>query len=548
MKVLGFVLALSFACAALGAVTIVPIEKTVEGVSIAPLEGVYAQLEAASQRGNSFSERQNGVSFYKRGERELPEGRVVHLNQEYEGLEVYGYGATVYQAGEHFTTYNGKMVEGLEGLVQPGEAHALTELEDSVLDTVKAQVVGYVDPTKELFEITGVEEGATPIIYVDDETLEAKKAFYVRFINQASVEPSAPVVIADTEGNILASWEGLHFAGKAVKASGPGGNKKIGKRPYDKTLDATEVKSGVCTLENTNVKTVDLRHRGSNSREIPKDFPCYEQKQRLVNGGYSALNDAHHYGSIVFAMYEKYYGVSPLKQKPLRLKVHYGRRFENAFWDGKQMTFGDGKTRFYPLTSLDVVCHEVSHGVTEQSSNLQYSGQSGGLNEAFSDIAGKAAEAFSRGYDKRTFNWGVGFDITKGKDVALRYMNDPPKDGRSIDHVTDYKGQNVHYTSGVFNKVFYMLSSAFKNNLHDAFDIFYIANTRYWGKKTTFIEAAQLMLKATHHMKMGKHLPKNDYKHIDFKTITDTFKIVGLDCSGSGENWTCKNIPKPKSA
>ena len=73
------------------------------------------------------------------------------------------------------------------------------------------------------------------------------------------------------------------------------------------------------------------------------------------------------------------------------------------------MTFGDGATRFYPLVSLDVSSHEVSHGFTEQNSGLIYRGQSGGINEAFSDMAGEAAEA----YFKEENDFLIGYSIFK---------------------------------------------------------------------------------------------------------------------------------------
>src|SRR5688572_9676182 len=102
------------------------------------------------------------------------------------------------------------------------------------------------------------------------------------------------------------------------------------------------------------------------------------------------------------------------------MKVHYRTSYENAFWDGSAMTFGDGASTFYPLVSLDVSSHEVSHGFTEQNSNLTYSGMSGGINEAYSDMAGEAAEFFMKG----TNDWLVGAQIFKGTG-ALRYMNNP---------------------------------------------------------------------------------------------------------------------------
>ena len=81
-------------------------------------------------------------------------------------------------------------------------------------------------------------------------------------------------------------------------------------------------------------------------------------------------------------------------------RVHYGQNYVNAFWDGEKMTYGDGDgNRFGPLTSLDVAGHEMSHGVTENSANLTYSGESGGLNEATSDIFGTMVEFYANNSD-----------------------------------------------------------------------------------------------------------------------------------------------------
>ena len=113
-------------------------------------------------------------------------------------------------------------------------------------------------------------------------------------------------------------------------------------------------------------------------------------------------------------MYNDWVGTAPLTFQ-LKMRVHYGNNYENAFWDGSAMTFGDGQNTFYPLVSLDVSAHEVSHGFTEQNSGLIYSGKSGGLNEAFSDMAGEAAEFYMKGSN----DWLVGQEILK---VTVHYV------------------------------------------------------------------------------------------------------------------------------
>ena len=130
--------------------------------------------------------------------------------------------------------------------------------------------------------------------------------------------------------------------------------------------------------------------------------------------------------------------------------------------------------------------HEVSHGFTEQNSGLIYRNQSGGINEAFSDIAGEAAEYFMHGKN----DWLVGAQIFK-KDGALRYFDDPAKDGRSIGHASDYRsGMNVHFSSGVFNRAFYLLATTPGWDTRKAFEAFAVANRIYWARGSDFSEAA----------------------------------------------------------
>lgn len=159
----------------------------------------------------------------------------------------------------------------------------------------------------------------------------------------------------------------------------------------------------------------------------------------------------------------------------LRSYVHYSNAYENAGWTGAEMIYGDGATRFSPLTSFDVTAHELGHGVCSSSAALIYSRESGALNEGFSDIWGAAAE-YKYAPTKQT--WLIGEDITKIAPGYLRSMSNP-KSGLSPQPDT-YRGINwkpatveegcvtpsqsgndycgVHYNSGVLNHWFYILS------------------------------------------------------------------------------------------
>ena len=140
-------------------------------------------------------------------------------------------------------------------------------------------------------------------------------------------------------------------------------------------------------------------------------------------------------------------------------RVHYGKNYVNAFWDGTKMTYGDGDGRSYgPLTSLDVAGHEMSHGVTENSAGLTYSGESGGLNESTSDIFGTSVEFFAaNAKDPGDYLIGEQFDLAKHQ--GFRRMDKPSSDGSSADCWSATVGQlDVHYSSGVGNHFFYLLS------------------------------------------------------------------------------------------
>lgn len=140
-------------------------------------------------------------------------------------------------------------------------------------------------------------------------------------------------------------------------------------------------------------------------------------------------------------------------------RVHYGSGYVNAFWDGKQMTYGDGDgTSFGPLVSLDVAGHEMSHGVTENSANLTYSGESGGLNESTSDIFGTMVEfSANNASDPGDYFIGEAFDLANHE--GFRRMDNPSSDGSSVNCWNSSVGNlDVHYSSGVGNHFFYLLA------------------------------------------------------------------------------------------
>jgi Zn-dependent metalloprotease len=177
----------------------------------------------------------------------------------------------------------------------------------------------------------------------------------------------------------------------------------------------------------------------------------------------TAAADAAYGAQETWDFYKNTFGRSGIKNNGVGAysRVHYGNAYVNAFWDDSCfcMTYGDGSGNTHPLTSLDVAGHEMSHGVTSNTAGLNYSGESGGLNEATSDIFGTGVE-FYAGNSSDVGDYLIGEKINiNGDGTPLRYMDKPSKDGGSADYWSSSVGNlDVHYSSGVANHFFYLLS------------------------------------------------------------------------------------------
>ncbi len=177
----------------------------------------------------------------------------------------------------------------------------------------------------------------------------------------------------------------------------------------------------------------------------------------------TAAVDAAYGAQATWDYYKNTFGRSGIKNdgKAAHSRVHFGNAYVNAFWDDNCfcMTYGDGKGNAKPLTSLDVAGHEMTHGVTSNTAGLNYSGESGGLNEATSDIFGTAVEFYAaNSNDVGDYLIGEKIDIN-GDGTPLRYMDKPSKDGASADNwSSSLGGMDVHHSSGPANHFFYLLS------------------------------------------------------------------------------------------
>ncbi|MFB6893215.1 M4 family metallopeptidase [Kitasatospora sp. NPDC056327] len=183
----------------------------------------------------------------------------------------------------------------------------------------------------------------------------------------------------------------------------------------------------------------------------------------LASDTQSAAVDAQYGTGATWDYYKATFNRSGIKNNGVGAsnRVHYGNAYVNAFWQDSCfcMTYGDGTNNANPLTAIDVAGHEMTHGVTSATANLTYSGESGGLNEATSDIFGTLVEWYANlPADVPDYLIGEKINIF-GNGKPLRYLDKPSKDGSSKD--TWYSGIgsiDVHYSSGVANHFFYLLS------------------------------------------------------------------------------------------
>ncbi|OZB58070.1 MAG: peptidase [Lysobacterales bacterium 14-68-21] len=435
---------------------------------------------------------------------------VVRQQQFYRGVPVYGRSvAVVEDANGNALRATGELAQNLDSdLVSVSPRLTAAKALDALKSHAHTSLVG---------GNTIGNQQADLFVYPQDNG-PARLVYRTSYVAHDNGQVSRPTAIVDANtGEVIQSWNGLTYA----SATGPGGNQKTGQYNYGTDYPALDVtQSGsTCTLNNTNVVTYNLNHGTSGGSIV--SFTCPNSNTDAINGAYSPVNDAHHFGGVVHDMYVAYTGAAPLSIK-LRMNVHYKSNYENAFWDGTAMFFGDGASTFYPLVSLDVTSHEISHGYTEQNSGLQYTGQSGGMNEAYSDIAGEAAEFYDRG----AADFEVGADIVKtsaGIGNALRYMCNPPQDGGSIDNAANYTSSlDVHYSSGVYNKAFCLLAKTSGWDVKKAFQVFALANKSYWTATSTFNSGA-----------CGVESAATDLGY-NANDVATAFTGVGVTCPSSG--------------
>jgi len=284
-------------------------------------------------------------------------------------------------------------------------------------------------------------------------------------------------------------------------------------------LSTTKQANGSYTLEDTTrgggIVTYDAKNKATASGKAPLTDKNDVWGEASDDSRTQAAVDAHYGAEMTYDFYKDVLGRDSLDGKGEKLVsyVHVDRNYVNAYWDGEKMNYGDGDGKNAgPLTTLDIAGHEITHGLTERTAGLIYEGESGGLNEAMSDILGTGVEWYASQKNSAVkFDWKMGEDAwtpANGTGDALRYMDDPTKDGYSVDHYRNYPKQTeVHGSSGIANNAFYLLANGGTNRTsgHEVKDgigmekglkVYYRALEHYMTPNTTFAQAREATINA----------------------------------------------------
>ena len=262
----------------------------------------------------------------------------------------------------------------------------------------------------------------TELILAHEVTVEGQDA-------EVGLPYSVSCLVDMKKGNVLISWKNFNTLHK-------GGNYATTMYLYGENkppLEAKNVNATTCQLS-TNDDVINIFANGgstslSYSSKGPAQFQCEDGLNDPANGGYGPSNDCFYNANILkkMMMDDNWGGCEDVAQitgnGKINIVTQYGSNYENAFWSSTRNAFyaGNGGSYFYPLcTCSDVVAHELGHALTASRSKLVYSGESGCINEAFSDVVAESAERFATGSN----DWEIAKDCVK-TGSGIRNMKNP---------------------------------------------------------------------------------------------------------------------------
>ncbi|MFI2437458.1 M4 family metallopeptidase [Streptomyces sp. NPDC018693] len=339
-----------------------------------------------------------------------------------------------------------------EGVVKATRAAIRPTTTATAVPTAKAEQQALAAAKAEDAENPGVNRAPRKVIWAASGTPTVAWETVVGGVQHDGTPQELHVITDATTGEQLYEWEAVQTG--------------TGNTVYSGTVSLTTTQSG-STYNLTdgargNHRTYNLNRGTSGTGTL------FSGSDDVWGNGSpsnleSAAADAHYGAALTWDYYKNVHGRNGIRGDGVGAysRVHYGNNYVNAFWSDSCfcMTYGDGSGNANPLTSIDVAAHEMTHGLTSNTAGLNYSGESGGLNEATSDIFGATVEFYANNAsDPGDYLIGEKINI-RGDGSPLRYMDRPSRDGNSKDSWYSGIGSiDVHYSSGPANHFFYLLS------------------------------------------------------------------------------------------
>ncbi|ANF96919.1 M4 family metallopeptidase [Paenibacillus bovis] len=427
------------------------------------------------------------------------------LAQTYKGIPVYGAEQTLhFDSAGNVSLYMGKVVEDVYGKINSSTPKVTEDVYANVVDTVKPQInetrairIAEADAALRLGRIGESVNEPSAKLYIYAPEGEKAHLVYVTEVNVLDPEPLRTRYFVDAkDGSILLKYDLLEHA------------TGTGKGVLGDTKSFTVGTSGsryvmIDSTRGNGIQTYTAANRSS--------LPGTTVSSTSTTFNDPASVDAHTYAGKVYDFYKNNFGRNSLDGRGMAIRsvTHYGSRYNNAFWNGSYMVYGDGDGRtFIPISgALDVVGHEMTHGVIEKTANLEYMNQSGALNEAIADMFGNVIEGGT--------DWLIGEDVYTPSVAgdALRSMSNPNQYG-DPDHMDEFKNLpnteagdwgGVHTNSGIPNKQFYLLAQggSFEGvsvqglGRSQAIGIVYRALTLYLTSTSDFSDYRAAMIQAS---------------------------------------------------
>jgi vibriolysin len=399
------------------------------------------------------------------------------------------------------------------------------------LDVIGGDLVVHADAQGSIYAINGGARGNLPAsLGQHDIGSSAALSFVQADARFAGMSTSAPRVV------YLITPEGATFKAYEILAEGVRAQTPVRDKVY------VDVDSGTVVGVHPQIHSGLNRsvYSANNGTSLPGTLRRSEGQLATsdldVDAAYDGTGDAYN-------AYRSFWNRDSYDNAGAMLKssVHYASNYCNAFWNGSQMVYGDGNVAqgCSPLTrSVDITAHEITHAVTENESGLIYSGESGGLNEAMSDIFGAFTQAWVDGGRSGVLavsadTWMVGEDVLT---PAMRWMNDPAMDDASLDFWTTGAGNvDVHYSSGIANLAFYLLSQGGQHprgkstvvvtgiGMEKAIRLFYALNVNYLTPSANFRAAAIASMTAATDL---------GFSEAERNSVADAWRAVGVVPSG----------------